>query len=525
MAIEKQDRQALAFWAVVSILIPVAIVSGVVLENHGKVDAGDALRPFLLLVLLAGVGILSSFLVWRPITRALPIGFVAFFWFSAVYRVTGSGYLAALLISVVVVTLAFLMRGVEELVVARRTAAIAGLVALGSVLAAVPGLRSGESVSPWRSFPEVTPETRAIRQPDILYVVPDRYGNRSALQAEFGYDNRSFYRELYSRGFSYAETASANYPKTFQSMASTLNGAYLQEIAWRLADQNTDRRQIFRLIEDNLAQEALRKLGYSYLHLGSSWEPTRINSHADENYLGYPRHGLGWLWRSELERVLWEGSPLPSIERKLSVQARVDSCSRLKRQFDRMRRFGNGGQPVFLFAHLMIPHPPVLTDENGNCLERQIDYPGTGTSWEDFAHAYVSYLSYFNKTILSIIDEQLRRRGLRGRELLVVLQSDEGPFPRSLRESSDENSFVRLDADELRMKMGILNAIRLPGGEEPQEEMLQTPINNWRIVLSHLTGLTYEMKHHRSYIFRDSEHLYEFEDVTGLLVSPERENG
>lgn len=117
--------------------------------------------------------------------------------------------------------------------------------------------------------------------------------------------------------------------------------------------------------------------------------------------------------------------------------------------------------------------------------------------------------------MLRIIERQAERRKSDGRELLFAIQSDEGPWPWILRER--KHYFGEMTTRELHMKMGIVNALRLPAGMEVTQDTIKTPINNWRTILGGLLGLEMDLLPHRSFIYPLPSSVFRFCDVTAHL--------
>jgi len=64
--------------------------------------------------------------------------------------------------------------------------------------------------------------------PNIIYIVPDRYGSLASLKENFNFDNSGFYKSLKDRSFITNAESRSNYPFTELSLSSTLNNAYLK---------------------------------------------------------------------------------------------------------------------------------------------------------------------------------------------------------------------------------------------------------------------------------------------------------
>jgi hypothetical protein len=125
------------------------------------------------------------------------------------------------------------------------------------------------------------PAAASGRLPDILYIVPDRYGNSGVLEAAFHHDNTAFENALRQRGFAVAAQARANYLKTHYSLASSMNMQYLTPLLNNLDGKTTQAQPLYSLMQENLVAARLKQMGYRYVHLPSWWDGTRFSAHAD----------------------------------------------------------------------------------------------------------------------------------------------------------------------------------------------------------------------------------------------------
>jgi hypothetical protein len=228
---------------------------------------------------------------------------------------------------------------------------------------------------------------------------------------------------------------------------------------------------------------------------------------------------------------------LASLQRSPLVLIAIDSiyptnpCDALKRKLAYLEDAGGDDRPTFVFAHVLAPHTPILTDAEGRCINA-IDYPVQlpGRTWEAFKQGYSDYVSYLNSRFLEIFDEQ---KANNPNPLIFVLQSDEGPLPKALREDiaskiirgggGRDHAFDWREASDaqLAMKFGILNALYLgdPDGSEalPDVPETLTPVNNWRVIFGLLDGKTYPMLPDRHFIYPSREQPYNSIEITGRL--------
>lgn len=527
------------FWAGASLFVMLGLIFGLMYGNLDSVRLHDVARSLAVLLPLSVFATLLLMAIHRPLGRIFPAAIALYFSFYDINEFFQKFGLADVLSFTVILlcllALYIMFRFVDGLRFSLYTFVVTAAMASVTLFAITPSLfhdpppridayfekESLAAVSAYRGG--------SSDLPDIIYVVPDRYASRSTLRTEFDFDNSAFYAELRKRGFFVFEDSWANYPKTFQSMASTLNSGYLQDFTKTYGADSSDQRPIYQVLENNVVQDRLRKLGYRFHNYGNWWEPTRINRWAAVNYQGYPPDSLQNL--SNFERVLLQKTPTMKIARKIArffidAEDKAEDnleCGRIKRKLRRIREVGNQAQPVFVLAHLLIPHYPFLMNAAGQCLDKPLLYFGKkDATWNKFKAAYVEYLKYFNSAILEIIDEQLRRRGRTGRKLLFVLQADEGPFPKKyLGDVFDRYDFSRFSQREIKMKTGIINALLLPDSLRRDIPKLVTPVNNWRIIFNALTGSKMNLLPDKIFIYPTKKNIFNFCEVTDIVTKPD----
>ena len=104
----------------------------------------------------------------------------------------------------------------------------AGILLLFQIIS-LAGSASEISVRAADLFSQSSPDVGSDR-PDIYYIILDAYGRNDVL-GEF--DNADFLTDLERRGFFVATSATSNYRDTLQSLASSLNFAYLDDLGPR----------------------------------------------------------------------------------------------------------------------------------------------------------------------------------------------------------------------------------------------------------------------------------------------------
>ena len=81
-----------------------------------------------------------------------------------------------------------------------------------------------------KSIIDIQNTLRDSNLPDIYYIISDEYGSYQSLKEFFNYDNSDFVNYLKHNDFFVNEKSFANYPRTIQSISSSLNMEYLDKI-------------------------------------------------------------------------------------------------------------------------------------------------------------------------------------------------------------------------------------------------------------------------------------------------------
>ena len=351
---------------------------------------------------------------------------------------------------------------------------------------------------------EITPGAEDVEdRPDIYYIILDRYASSSTLKEHFDFDNSEFIDYLASKGFYVAAESRANYPKTFQSLASSLNMTHLTYLTDELGRETSARRPVYGMLQDYQVWRFLKARGYRFMHFGSSWEPTRYNRYADVNFSVYP---------AEFSMMLYQTTVLEPIGVGLGVfdQREMERRATL-RKLDKIADVARAERPTFVFAHVLLPHAPYLFGPEGERVTEEQEEARTE------AENYLNQLAFTNGKVRGLVDEILSRPE---RPPIIILQADEGPFIPFLDEfGGDGTDWRQLSDGAVRTHMRILNAYYLPDAD-PEEILYPsvTPVNTFRILFDHYFGTDYGLLTDESYIVEDTMHPYAFINVTDRVT-------
>lgn len=460
--------------------------------NLDQIQASQALRPLAALLLLAGLSMAAIGLATRNLHKA---GFITFLGlvfvlaFGHLYRLvwpwlSQAGQDPAL---VVLFAWGLLIFGVGLWVGRSRawqraggeriTGALNLALAIALIVPAVEvpaALIQAGTDLPDTGSPELQeddlPAVDCAESPDIYYLILDGYGRSDALARLYGIDNTGFLAELEQRGFFVARQSHTNYTQTIFSIPSALNFRYIGP-----NPEGVSGTEYFgNLIANNRMLALLEGCGYRTVALES---------------------GFSFTEQPEVDVYLEQGSPLNPFENLLLADSPVDLLAgelteegseysfkahreRVLYSFEQLRRLPQMAGPKFVFAHLLIPHPPFVFTAEGEPVEPGYsyalgdgdDYPG---SRQEYREGYAAQVQVANRLILETIDAI---QADNERPAVILLQGDHGP-----------GGLLDWDAPEescLWERTGIFNAYYLPGKADAGLYSQISPVNSFRVVLN-----------------------------------------
>jgi hypothetical protein len=333
--------------------------------------------------------------------------------------------------------------------------------------------------------------------PDIYYIILDRYAGASTLSEAYdGFDNSDFLAYLTGKEFYVASESAANYVRTSESLASSLNMEYIDY----MDEKSNDLLPMSERIEDNALQRSLKAAGYQFINVGSWWGPTRRNENADIN--------INYCTRtSEFDESLLTMT-MPyyvSAAAGLVDDARMRQWKRTQFEFDELAEIPNMEEPTFTFAHILSPHVPYVFDSDGSFL-----LPEQANTRSDIEN-YRNQLVATNNMVKTLVD-----RLLKGSDVapIIILQADEGPYPERYDAGVRAFNWGEATDAEIRQKFRILNAYYLPGVDSSVPYPTITPVNSFRLVFDLYFGTNLGLLPDKSYAYVDYSHPYQFLDVT-----------
>jgi hypothetical protein len=375
---------------------------------------------------------------------------------------------------------------------------------LGSILPYETGRSAARTQAGPSEDPSLVPATRHPNR-DIFYLVFDRYGSDWSIEARFGIQN-DLTGWLAEQGFQVVPGARANYRASDLSIAAALNMRYLDHLTEQYGGRTGDRTPAREMLQDHQVGRFLQANGYRYIHLSAWYNPTLNNRIADD-VLRYDQ-------ATELAQVLHDTSLAPVLERLRGTASAEPPVRERHRgfaeyQFRQIQRANAHPERVFVFAHILLPHPPYVYRSDGS----EMLLHEAQTLPEEVL--YEEQLGYANARIREIVQALLARPA--DKQPIIVLQADEGPF---LCRNAD---CIDGRPETYGIRFGIQGAYYLPGLPDGILPSNHSSVNTFRTIFREYFGADLPAIPDRSFDWPDEDRLYDFRDITHLLPLPRGE--
>ncbi|MCV0396424.1 MAG: LTA synthase family protein [Rhizobiaceae bacterium] len=348
----------------------------------------------------------------------------------------------------------------------------------------------------------------ARQRPDIYYFIFDRYGSQSVLADHYGFDNSGMTDFLEENGFYVASESRANYLKTAHSLASTFHMDYLDFLKEDPRSETGAWHPIYDMVKDHRVGHFLKSQDYRFIQIGAWWAPTQASPLADENHrFGFTEFDNRYLGKTIVPAMLDAVAPESTVARRL--QWDNGQCQRVPKQIEKVKEIARRDGPTFTFVHILVPHDPYVFTSDGRCLRpeemRKRKQP----------EAYIEQVRYANSLIRDFVPALLEEDGPKP---VIIIQADEGPFPKRYR--GGNRSWHEATRDELDIKTGILNAFYFPDGDYGDLDPGITSVNTFRVVFDKYFGTKLGRLPDRVYAFPDIFQIYDFHEITDDLPPP-----
>lgn len=345
-----------------------------------------------------------------------------------------------------------------------------------------------------------------VVKPDVYYIILDMYGRDDILLDRFRYDNSEFLSQLEDLGFVVTRCSVTNYNMTELSLASSFNMNYLDALGSQYTAGNKDRSGLPSLIHNSAVRQIFENMGYRFINFETGFTFTEVRD-ADEflipSYVEL-ENKRSLIRFNAFESLLLKTTAFVIISdvhtRWLTPMVDALDMRRahvIREQFllDKLPKLAVEESPKFVYAHILIPHPPFVFTKDGVNLELPSSYgpDGAGPSPKDYAVGYRHQLDYINMRMIPILKEIIENSET---PPVIILQGDHGVDPK--------RSF-------------ILNAYFLPEGKNDSVWQDISPVNTFRVILNEYFQGKYQILPDINYASKDKAP-YDYEIITNNRI-------
>ncbi len=311
--------------------------------------------------------------------------------------------------------------------------------------------------------------------PDVYYIILDAYSRDDELLKYYDLDNSSFLNQLEQLGFFVANCSQSNYSQTQLSLASSLNYDYLDRLSEQFNPGNQKRIGIHEFIQHSKVRKIFEKLGYDIVAFetgfkGTEWDDADFYFSPSPSSLGNLQIVSGingfelMLLNNSAASVFVDASRkmpeylLPDFDNPRRIHR-----DRIIYSLDQLEKLPTQSGPKFVFAHLVIPHPPYVFGPDGEFR----DYD------QEKLTAYRDQVTFLNQQLIPMLGTMIIESET---PPVIILQADHGG--------------VEL-APKNRMK--ILNAYYLPENGSVDLYIQISPVNTFRVIFNRYFNGQYEL--------------------------------
>lgn len=271
------------------------------------------------------------------------------------------------------------------------------------------------------------PDSLINKQPDIYYILADCYPSSSYQREMLGINNNYFEDSLETHGFYVLKQSKSNYNRTIFSMLSAFNMQYL-DIVDTLQPAGP-KQYALAIREIKFAQffTYLNNADYKIINL-SIFDLAETKALRKQNFLAVPEKEMFfshtfWNYFSRDIYYHWILNTV-NYKQRLNKESREPLKQYNKQIIDTLLNtnfsLGEKETPVFVYAHLNMPHYPYFYNETGVPYNQDSIY---GKEMTTSKKRFGGYIRYTNKQLLRLI--QSIKNKTNG-DAVIILQSDHG---------------------------------------------------------------------------------------------------
>ena len=275
-----------------------------------------------------------------------------------------------------------------------------------------------------------TSPTKDVRLPNIYYIVLDGYPSTPYQQEELGVKKNYLDSSLSAKGFYVLKNPRSNYNKTAFSMAGTLSMNYFSKIdsVFRIAPYYYNKA--IKIVKTTPVLSLLKQNGYNLYNL-SIFDLLNYPAFKKELFISISTTQIVFyntIWSSLRRDLTWQ--LFPNLVKKQLQEKRMNmkKFSSPQRGYnnkvlDSLSKFPVDSlrlSPIFVYAHLLMPHFPYFYDSTGYPYPDEAIYADSILTDKN---KFLNYIVYTNHKIDTLISQLIKKSD--GKDIIVI-QSDHG---------------------------------------------------------------------------------------------------
>jgi hypothetical protein len=311
----------------------------------------------------------------------------------------------------------------------------------------------------------VPPETL----PDIYYIILDSHTRSDALQDDFGYDNTPYLDMLRDSGFYVAGCSRSNYSFTLGSLTTALNMDYLDKLLASSSGQDN----IWVLLKQSRVRQWLEEIGYKTVAFDTTYDWSRLSDADIYLRLGSDAGIMQGVTPFEAILIKSTAGLILADSQSQLLRARFEQVnfpysfymSSQRFILDQLPTVPSYPGPKFVFAHIIVPHPPFIFAPDGSLVDDPRYYDGENAMPNDDSYidtGYVNQVQFIDQKIVEIVQTIIADSQV---PPVIIIQGDHG--------WRDDNRYG-------------FNAYYLPGISNEEMPIYEniSPINSFRIIFN-----------------------------------------
>ena len=344
--------------------------------------------------------------------------------------------------------------------------------------------------------------------PDVYYLILDEYARNDALIEYHNFSNHELTEFLEKKGFHIAKNSFANYPMSVQSIPAIMNMDYINFLADEIGTEVRNYKPLngknYGLYPNNMVIKNFEEMDYKIITFNTFALHLHENPLADKTFC----HRDKFLLDNRLADVLARTSIFGYyIERWAEGELRQATLCAFE-------NFGNAGnvfdEPVFVWAHVMLPHPPWIFGPNGEEITPGkplliTDNPEFRDSGWEPKRQYIQQVQFANKKTIEVVENILENN----RNAIIIIQGDHG--------TAWETNWMEPSKEDAWQRLRNFDAIYFP--DKDKRDLLlddRTLVNTFRTVFNAYYESNYELLENKMYWGWNAKPYY-FEEMTQYL--------